>query len=607
MVAERRSSSGHPVWVRYGVALLSVAVALFVHYLLDLQLGVGEHLGFLAIYGAIAFSIWYGRWRPAAVAAIVGWLAANYLFFLKGHFISSDVKTIARLVGYVISCGIIITLGEMLHRTRERTEAEILERKQAQQAESRQKELLLTTLRSIGDGVVLTDEQGRVTFLNAEAERLTGWKNSEANGRPLPEIFRIVNEYTRKIVENPVEKVIRHGNVVGLANHTVLIAKDGREIPIDDSAAPIREQGGPLFGIVLVFRDFTERKKAYEITTHLAAVVEHSRDAIFTKNLNGIVQSWNASAERLFGYRADEMVGQPITKLFPPDRLMEEDHILGQLKEGRPVERFETVRIAKSGRQIPVSISISPLKDPEGNIIGASKIVHDITELVAAREALLREKELMATTLASIGDAVIVTDANGRVAFMNPEAERLTKWTTADAVDMPLPDVFRIINEKTRAAAENPVDKVLRLGSVVGLANHTVLIAKDGTEFPIDDSAAPIRQPGGSLFGVVLVFRDFTERKVAEDRLQELVARLESLVTYAPIAIELFDSDLKFVSANDRAAEINGLAKEAHIGKKPAEVLPHIGPQIEEHLRKVRDTGEPVLRTEVAGETPARP
>ena len=112
--------------------------------------------------------------------------------------------------------------------------------------------------------MILTDAEGRVTFLNTEAERLTGWANSEANEKPLREVFQKINEQTRATVENPVDKVMRCGGVVGLANHTILISKDGREIPIDDSAAPIRQPGGPLFGVVLVFRDFTERKRAEE-------------------------------------------------------------------------------------------------------------------------------------------------------------------------------------------------------------------------------------------------------------------------------------------------------------------------------------------------------
>ena len=144
---------------------------------------------------------------------------------------------------------------------------EIKQRETAVIETTRQKELLSTTLTSIGDGVIITDAVGRVTFLNVEAERLTGWSVADASGRPLPEVFQIINEMTRQPVENPVEKVLRLGLTVGLANHTILIARDGRETPIDDSAAPIRVKSGPLEGVVLVFRDFTEQKNAERILT----------------------------------------------------------------------------------------------------------------------------------------------------------------------------------------------------------------------------------------------------------------------------------------------------------------------------------------------------
>jgi PAS domain S-box-containing protein len=120
--------------------------------------------------------------------------------------------------------------------------------------------LYAVTLASIGDGVITTDGFGRVTFLNAEAEKLTGWKNAEARGKKLDEVFRIINEETRATVESPVEKVFRTGMVVGLANHTVLISKDGTERIIDDSGAPIRTADGKIMGVVLVFRDNTEKK-----------------------------------------------------------------------------------------------------------------------------------------------------------------------------------------------------------------------------------------------------------------------------------------------------------------------------------------------------------
>src|SRR5581483_11918332 len=223
-----------------------------------------------------------------------------------------------------------------------------------------------TILSSIGDAVIATDADGLITLMNPVAETLTGWPQAEAEGKPLGEVFRIVNEETRQAVENPVQKVRRLKHVMGLANHTILIARNGHEIAIDDSGAPIYGDQGAMQGIVLVFRDVTEERKARKAAAQLAAIVEHSGDAIATKDLNGYLQSWNAGAERLFGYKASEIIGKHVTILFPPDRLNEEDEILHRLREGKPFVRFETVRVAKSGRPIRVSVIISPIKDAEG-------------------------------------------------------------------------------------------------------------------------------------------------------------------------------------------------------------------------------------------------
>jgi PAS domain S-box-containing protein len=515
MFSRKPSSTKRPAWARYGVAVGGVVLGWLARE--ALTPGVGPTaLPFIFFFPAAALAAWYGGFGPGALATVLGVATASWFFIEPVHTWSiAKFGDVVALGAFLVSCLFIVGAIEAMHRARAR-----LSRAEREAASAR--DLLATTVVSIGDAVIVTDETGKVTFLNPEAERLTGWRNTEANGQPLPEVFRIINEQTRQPSENPVEKVFRTGKVAGLANHTLLIAKDGTETPIDDSAAPIREPGSPLFGVVLVFRDVTEQRRAQQASARLAAIVEHSGDAIFTKDLNGMIQAWNPASERLFGYRPEEVVGKPVTVLFPPDRLTEEDHILVRLREGRPVERMETIRVAKNGRHIPVAISVSPLKNGDGKVIGASKIIHDITDLVAAREALLREKELLATTLASIGDGVIVTDEQGRITFLNPEAEKLTGWKTGEAAGRPLPEIFRIINEQTRQPVENPVEKVLRFGSVVGLANHTILIAKDNREIPIDDSAAPIRQPDGPLFGVVLVFRDFTEHNRTEAKLQEL-------------------------------------------------------------------------------------
>src|SRR5205807_1356734 len=133
-----------------------------------------------------------------------------------------------------------------------------------------------TTLTSIGDGVIVTDAQGRVTMVNREAERITGWGISEARGKELSEIFKIVNERTGQVQENPVEKVLRLGKVVGLANHTVLVRCDGKRVPLGDSGAPVRRGDGPVEGAVLVFRDVTKEREAQVAKERLATIVESS-------------------------------------------------------------------------------------------------------------------------------------------------------------------------------------------------------------------------------------------------------------------------------------------------------------------------------------------
>jgi PAS domain S-box-containing protein len=268
----------------------------------------------------------------------------------------------------------------------------LLARRRAEEALRKESEWLRITLASIGDAVISTDAEGRVTFMNGAAEALTGWPQAEAAGRPLPEVFHIVNEGTRRPVENPALRAMREGVVVGLANHTVLVARDGTERPIDDSAAPMRGESGASLGAVLVFRDVTERRQAEETRAILAAIVQSSEDAIVSKTLDGVIRSWNAAAERLFGYSPQEAVGRPITLIIPPERHDEEREILARLRRGERIEHFETVRVAKDGRRIDISLTISPLRDGEGRLIGASKVARDITER-KRREQELRDAD----------------------------------------------------------------------------------------------------------------------------------------------------------------------------------------------------------------------
>ncbi len=355
----------------YALGLVAVVLAVLLRWLLDPLMG--DALPLVTLFGAVAAAVWLGGYRVAIPVTIIGYVACHYWFILPRGGFDFSMPNVIGLVAYLFTCTLIIFFGEAA--------------RVAQSRATERREIFRVTLRSIGDAVITTDTKGCVNYLNEVAESLTGWSHTEALGQPLEHVFNIINEVTRLPVESPATRALREGVVVGLANHTVLIRKNGQEFPIDDSAAPIRNELGDVSGCVLIFRDVTaqrlvERDKANQLLTArlLAAIVESSNDAIISKSLDGIIQSWNAAADHLFGFSAEEAIGRHISLVIPPERIAEEDKIIASLKAGQRIEHFETERVRSDGRRITVSLTISPIKDDSGNVIGASKIVRDITE-----------------------------------------------------------------------------------------------------------------------------------------------------------------------------------------------------------------------------------
>ncbi len=269
-------------------------------------------------------------------------------------------------------------------------------------------------------------------------------------------------------------------------------------------------------------------------------LVEGATDhAILMLDPTGRVASWNPGAERIKQYRAEEIVGEHFSRFYPPEAVevgRPEQGLQKAAAEGRYEE--EGWRLRKDGSRFWANAVITALRADDGGLRGYSKITRDMTERKQAEENTLRlseeasarraaeahaaaiweEREWFRMTLASIGDGVITTDTEGKVTFMNPVAESLTGWAhDAGAGGAPLTTVFNILHEQTRQPVENPVAKALREGKIVGLARHTILISRQGTERPIADSAAPIRDKQGNISGVVLVFRDVTEQRRGEE------------------------------------------------------------------------------------------
>jgi PAS domain S-box-containing protein len=255
---------------------------------------------------------------------------------------------------------------------------------------------LASIVESSDDAIVSKDLNGYITSWNAAAERMFGYTRNEIVGKHITTIIPV----ERRAEEDHVINEIRQGRRVDHFE-TVRCRKDGSLIDVSLTISPIHAGDGHVIGASKIARDVTERKRLERDAFRLAAIVNSSDDAIVSKDLNAIVQTWNAGAERIFGFTAEEAIGRHITLIIPEDRLSEETLVISRIVAGESVEHFETVRRHKDGHLIDISLTVSPIRTARGDIIGASKIARDITEEKrlrrAAAEASRAKDEFLAT------------------------------------------------------------------------------------------------------------------------------------------------------------------------------------------------------------------
>jgi len=495
------------------LSFVALAAAIGLRWLLDPMMG--ETLPLVTLFGAVAAAIWLSGLPAAAMVTIVGYLVTAYFFAApRGELGLAIPANLVGFAAYLFTCALIMGAGAALRTARLRA------------ADSH--EVLRVTLRSIGDAVIATDVAAHITYLNTVAQTLTGWSEREAMGQPLETVFRIVNETTREPVANPAERALREGVVVGLANHTVLIRRDGTECPIEDSAAPIKDERGVVSGCVLIFRDATtqrqaerERQDQWLTARRLASIVESSEVAIIAKGLDGIIQSWNSAAEHLFGYTAAEAVGRHISLVIPQERLAEEDQIIATLKAGKRIEPFETERVRSSGQRVAVSLAISPIKDADGNVVGASKIVRDVTRERQAEA----ERNRLITLIENSTDFIAIFDLDAVPIFVNRAGLALAGldnvWSArrATAWDFFFPeDQARIRDEL--------FPRVLRSGHAEIEARFRHF--KTGEARWMAYKLLALRDEAGEPIAIGTVSQDITLRKKLEDNLRSLAAELSA-------------------------------------------------------------------------------
>ena len=385
--------------------------------------------GLEAAAGAVAEG--FSTYQMSAIRAVADELKAQEEDLLRGRRANTQRTARTTLVSLAIGGLLLLLFLAMIWAL---IRLDLLKRGAAEEEVRRSAGELRTTLRSIGDAVLATDAEGRVVFLNPVAEHLTGWPQAEALGRDVAEVFRIIDERTRDPGEDLVHRVLTEGRVIALSNHMMLVARDGSERPIADSAAPIQDESGAVLGAVLVFRDIAEEREQKRELQRLAAIVSSSSDAIIGESLQGEVTAWNAGAEALFGYSAAEVIGRSVSLLDPPEA---EDTTLSRLdriRKGQRVRQFDTTRLHKDGHRVAVSVSVSPIHDAEGHIVGASKIIRDITERKEAELALRASEERFRVLSSAVTSLVWVCDENGRATYLNLRWYEYTGMSAEDSL-----------------------------------------------------------------------------------------------------------------------------------------------------------------------------
>jgi PAS domain S-box-containing protein len=381
---------------------------------------------------------------------------------------------------------------------------------------------LRATLASIGDGVIAADAEGRVVFLNPVAQALTGWTQEEARGRPLGRVFRIVNEHTRQEAEDPAARALREGAAVGLANPTLLIARDGTERPIDDSASPVRNARGQVGGVVLVFRDITDRRRAERLAQdarlYAENIVETVREPLLMLDAGLRVRTANRSFYRAFGVTPGETEGRLVYELgngqwdIPRLRTLLEEVLPGNTS----FEDFEMDHdFPGLGRRVMVLNARRIYR--EGN--HTELILLAVEDVTAHRreEAARREVETRYTSLVrNIKDhSVFMMDAAGHISSWNVEAERIIGYSEGEVLGRHFSVIF------TPEDVERGVPgQELRLAREEGRAeDERWHLRKDGRRFWALGIVTPMLDAGGGLAGYSKILRDMTDRKRAEELL----------------------------------------------------------------------------------------
>jgi two-component system cell cycle sensor histidine kinase/response regulator CckA len=416
-------------------------------------------------------------------------------------------------------------------------------REALRESEARRQALLDFAL----DCVICADGEARITDFNSAAERTFRISRSETLGKDLTDtIFPLaLRDRLRRQLFTSAES----GNVDVIGNRfeTRCSRADGDQFPAEITVTQIAIEKRISYTVHV--RDITARRRAEEMVVSLAAIVESSQDAIIGKDLASRITSWNKGAELMYGYSASEAIGKKVSILAPAGRSHEIREIIEGLKAGHPIKNFETIRMARNGKLIHVSLTVSPVLDSDGTLVGASTIARDITAQKLAEEALRRANE---TSIYASPVPIIAADPDGRVTMWNPAAEALFGWSEEEVIGKLIP----IIPKDVLAESADLHSRLLSGETLRGIEVRRQ--KRDGSLVAISLSAAPIRDANRKVKGILGFLTDVAEQKRSEIALRQAEEKYRTIFENAVEGIYQTTPDGRYISANPPLARMLG-------------------------------------------------